>query len=51
MGRLLKAPGAALTLTEKGIAPDKLSASLEVVENGLVEALQRQAEGFRSVEL
>lgn len=40
-----------LTLAEKGIAPDKLSPSVEVVENGLVEALQRQAEGFRSVEL
>lgn len=40
-----------LTLTEKGIAADKLSPSVAVVENGLVEALQRQAEGFRSVEL
>ncbi|MBZ4330160.1 DoxX family membrane protein [Corallococcus sp. AS-1-12] len=40
-----------LTLAEKGIAPAALSPSVEVVENGLVEALQRQAEGFRSVEL
>lgn len=40
-----------LTLAEKGIAPEKLSPSVGVVENGLVEALQRQREGFRSVEL
>lgn len=40
-----------LTLAEKGIAPEKLSPHVRVVANGLVEALKRQSEGFRSVEL
>lgn len=40
-----------LTLSEKGIDRSKVSPEVTVVENGLVEALERQAEGFLSVEL
>lgn len=40
-----------LTLAEKNIDRGTLAPVVGVVENGLVEALQRQAEGFRSVEL
>lgn len=40
-----------LTLTEKRIERATLSADVRVVENGIVEALQRQKDGYRSVEL
>ena len=40
-----------ITLEEKGIASEALSTEVGLVDNGLVEALKRQAEGFRSVEL
>ena len=40
-----------LTLTQKGIDPARLNPKVTPVENGLVEVLQRKAEGFLSVEL
>ncbi|AKU92973.1 hypothetical protein AKJ08_3360 [Vulgatibacter incomptus] len=40
-----------LTLAQKDIAPTRLVPKVVVVENGLVEVLQRKAEGFLSVEL
>lgn len=40
-----------LSLKEKGLSAERLSPHVTVVENGLVQALQRQKEGFRSVEL
>lgn len=49
--RGLRVVACGLTLEEKGISRDAITAHVGIVDNGLVEALKRQAEGFRSVEL
>lgn len=40
-----------MSLGNLGIAPDDLADGIEVVPNGLLHALERQADGFVSVEL
>ena len=47
----IRVMGCGLTLAQKGIDPARLNPKVTLVENGLVEVLQRKAEGFLSVEL